>query len=288
MADHSWTILRVIQWTTDYFKEKNVEEPRASAEILLAQVLKLKRIQLYLNYDKPLHTEELSRYKDYIKQRVAGKPVQYITGTQEFWSIPLRLTSAVLIPRPESELLVERGVQAVSETYRPLILEIGTGSGAISIALAKEIESAFIVGTDISCQALSVAKQNRDRAGVSERLSYIQCDLLKCMRPKNHFHLIVSNPPYVSEEEYENLPTSIKSFEPQKALLAGKEGLDILKPLIHQAHNYLLPGGYLLLEIGAGQGDAVLAITRDLGVYREISIIKDYAGKNRVLSAQKQ
>lgn len=288
MTDRTWTIIDVIQWTTGYFKEKSIDSPRAAAELLLAHVLGLKRIQLYLNYDKPLAPAELAKYRALIKRRVAGEPVQYITGVQEFWSLPIRVSPATLIPRPETELLVEESIRILKNLDGPRILEIGAGSGAISIALATELKSPFIAATDISQHTLAVAKENRDNLNVTEDIHLVCGSLLDPIIAKPCFHLIVSNPPYVSESEYRELPREIREHEPAAALLGGKEGLDIIRKIIGQAHECLLEGGVLLLEIGATQGASVVEFSRGLGVYDTISLLRDYSGKERVLKAEKK
>jgi release factor glutamine methyltransferase len=287
VSDRVWTILSVIQWTTEYFKKKGLPEARAAAEILLGHVLGLERIQLYLNFDRPLSPSELAAYRTFIQRRSAGEPVQYITGRQEFWSLSFKVTPAALIPRPETELLVEEGVRLLKDVEEPKVLELGVGCGAVSIALIKEIGRGSFTATDISPSALFLARENRDRLGASGRLSLICCDLFQAFQPSPEFHLIVSNPPYVSGEDYLRLPKEIKEFEPKYALDGGKDGLAIIRRIIKEAHRFLLSEGHILVEIGERQGPAVLEFTRQVGVYDEIRVLRDYAGKERVLSASK-
>jgi release factor glutamine methyltransferase len=279
--------LKVIQWTTEYLKSKGIQEARADAEILLAKVLGMERIQLYLNFDKPLLSQELTSYRRYIQRRVLGEPVQYITGRQEFWSLSFHVAPVALIPRPETELLVEEGVRLLQSIDRPLVLELGVGCGAISVALAREIGRGLFIATDISLPALSLARENRDRLGVSDKIGLVCCDLFQAFHPQPSFNLIVSNPPYVTSREYENLPKEIKEFEPKKALDGGKDGLEIIRKILEQAHQFLLSGGHVLLEIGDKQGKAVLEITKSVGVYSEMRVVRDYAGKERMLKVSK-
>jgi release factor glutamine methyltransferase len=287
VAGQVWTILSVIQWTTDYFKKKDLKEARATAEILLGHVLGLERIQLYLNFDKPLSPSELAAYRQCIQRRSAGEPVQYITGRQEFWSLTFKVTPAALIPRPETELLVEEGTRLLKNVEQPRILELGVGCGAISIALAKKIGRGSFIATDISLPALFLAQENRDRLGETESIALVCCNLFQAFHPHPEFHLIVSNPPYVTSEEYANLPREIKEFEPKSALNGGKDGLTIIRGIIGEAHSFLLSGGHIMLEIGEQQGAAVLEFTQRLGVYDEVRVLRDYAGKERVLKASK-
>jgi len=288
VADRTWTILDLIQWTTGYFKDKAVDSPRAAAEILLAHTLRLQRIQLYLNYDKPLNPPELARYRNYIKRRAAGEPIQYITGEQEFWSHTFTVTPAVLIPRPETELLVEEGARPLRELPQPRALEIGTGSGAIAFSLAGEVPDLFIVATDISLDALRVAGENRKQMSLTDRVPLVACDLFSALDPRAGFDLIVSNPPYVSEEEYRATPREVREHEPAHALLGGEDGLDIVRRIMMSAADYLRPGGSLLLEIGATQGKAALEFAGGLGVYESLEVLRDYAGRERIFKARKR
>lgn len=286
MSDRTWTIIDVIRWTTNYFQEKAIDSPRATAEILLARVLKLERIQLYLKYDKPLHSGELAEYRNGIKRRVAGEPLQYITGVQEFWSHTFRITPAVLIPRPETELLVEEGLKLMGDAPRARALEIGVGAGAIALSLASEIPDLLIIATDVSTEALSIAKINRGRMKLSDRVLLFACDLFSALSEDAKFNLIISNPPYVSEKEYQELPREIKEHEPAYALLGGVDGLDIIKVILKEAVKRLQPRGYVLLEIGSSQGKAALEFARDLGLYQDIAILRDYAGRERVFKGR--
>jgi release factor glutamine methyltransferase len=285
-----WTIIKLIQWTAQYFASKGIPQPRADAEILLAYVLGKQRIELYLNYDQPLKPAELTCFREVIRRRMAREPVQYITGRQEFWSLDLEVTPAVLIPRPETELLVEHALSLLRAHpgSAPLVLEVGTGSGAISLALARELPELEILATDISPAALIVARRNASQYQVAHRIHFVAMDLLRAFVHHGPiFDLIVSNPPYIATSQLGKLAPEITRYEPGRALDGGTEGLSLVSDMIAQTQLLLRPGGSLLVEIGQGQA-AVLE--RDLtatSCYAPARFIKDYAGILRVLHLRK-
>ncbi|MCP4406069.1 MAG: peptide chain release factor N(5)-glutamine methyltransferase [bacterium] len=284
MAVRQWTILEILRWTTDFFKQRGVDSPRFTAELLLAHVLGQERMYLYVHFDQPLQQEEREQYKVLIRQRADGVPTQYLTGTQEFWSLEFRVTPAVLVPRPETEHLVDAAVALARQCLQPKILDIGTGSGAIAICLKHEFPEADLFAGDISEAALDIAAQNaktllKDESGVSFR----QGDLCAPFAGMS-FDLIVSNPPYISTKEYESLDREVKDHEPEEALHAGEDGLDVYRRLIAEAPDYLKAGGHVLVEIGYGQKDAVVKLFEARG-FELHEIIKDYAGIERVIVA---
>jgi release factor glutamine methyltransferase len=285
--EEKWTVLKVLQWTSEYFTQKGIEQPRASAEVLLAHVLGTERIQLYLNFDRPLASDELASYRESIRRRAAREPAQYITGKQEFWSLELEVTPAVLIPRPETELLVEKALELVKNTSKR-VLDLGTGSGAIAIALAHECPALRVVATDRSCAALLVARRNAFRHHLEERIAFVATDLFRGFSSSSPpFDVIVSNPPYVGEKEFPQLAPEIIKYEPDAALLAGPQGLAVIRRIIRDATPYLKGGGSLLLEIGAGQAELMsMELSADPFV-DHFEFIRDYSGILRLLHIQK-
>jgi len=280
-----WTILKLLNWTASYFASHGIEQSRATAEILLAHTLGLKRIDLYLRYDQPLHLEELTRFKTYIKRRVNAEPVAYITGEKEFWSLPFRVTPDVLIPRPDTECLVEATLALLPETDKiPLkrILELGTGSGAIAVALASERRAAQFFALDRSFSAIRIARQNAERLGLSDRIDFFCSDWFESIQSDILFDMIVSNPPYVKQDEISRLQPEIARYEPRGALDGGPHGLDALEAIIFRSKAHLVPKGYLLLEIGLDQNSSVVQIARKAGGYEKAVFFKDYSGIDRV------
>ncbi len=293
MTEAQWTIVKLLRWSTDYFQDKGVSEPRASAEVLLADVLGLSRLDLYLRYDQPLAPEELARFKALVVRRREGEPVAYLTGHREFWSLDLRVGPGVLIPRPETEILVAAALEGAKywlESQRKMPLwgaEIGAGSGAVVVALAKELPDFQWLALDLSAAALAMARDNARRHGVGERVNFVQGDLLSGLKPTPRFALMAANLPYVPRAEWERLPKEIRDFEPRAALLGGEDGLDLLRPLSRQAHRYLRPGGCLALEVGAGQADRVLELLRETGAYEGLESLEDYQGNQRVVRVRR-
>ena len=295
-APDAWTILKILRWTTDYFLEKGVSEPRASAEVLLAHVLGLSRLDLYLRYDQPLTAEELSRFKTLMVRRREGEPVAYLTGHREFWSLDFLVTPGVLIPRPETEILVTAAVESAKDflatqnqrpTRSPWGVEIGIGSGAVVVSLAMELPQLNWLALDLSAAALATARDNARRHGVAERLHLVRGDLVSGLKPGERFVLMVANLPYVPRAEWEQLPKDIKDYEPPQALLGGEDGLDLIRVLTRQAHLYLQPGGCLALEVGAGQAEHVRGLLQQTGAYLNPEILADYQGIQRVVRAQR-
>ncbi len=280
--EEAWTVLKVLQWTTGYLKEKGLAQPRADAEVLLAHVLGVERVQLYINFDKPLGGEELARYRGLIRRRSAFEPTQYITGKQEFWSLDFEVTPAVLIPRPETEVIVEKALEIAGD--RPtLVLDIGTGSGAIAVALAHEREEIRVVAADKSRQAIEVARRNAGKNGVAGRIFFTVMDLFEALAVRPLFDIIVSNPPYVSDEEFLDLAPEIANYEPQTALLGGGErGLAVIKRILGKFSAYLKPQGSLLMEIGLGQAE-ILETTLAGDFPGRFEFIRDYSGVRRIL-----
>jgi release factor glutamine methyltransferase len=278
-----WTVLKVLQWTTEYFRLKDIEQPRASAEVLLAHVLRMERIQLYLNHDRPLVPDELSSYREAIRRRAAREPTQYITRKQEFWSLEFEVTPDVLIPRPETELLVEEALKLVRGSSKS-VLDLGTGSGAIAIALAHECPSIQVIATDRSLGALLVARRNASRHHLEGRVAFVAADLFGCFpAPGGTFDTVVSNPPYISEKEFPGLAPEIVRYEPNAALLAGPQGLALIHRIIQEAPVYLKPEGSLLMEIGAGQAETLREELRQKPFIDSMEFIRDYSGVLRVL-----
>jgi release factor glutamine methyltransferase len=293
--DH-WTILEILKWTTGYFREKEVQEPRASAEVLLAHVLGLSRLDLYLRYDQPLSPAELARFRQLVVRRRAGEPVAYLTGHKEFWSLTFLVTPDVLIPRPETEVLVAAALQAAQEmenqgqpvpTAPPWGLELGVGSGAVVVALARELPGWRWAALDLSAAALALARENARRHEVLERLRLLQADLVSAFKPRGHFALVVANLPYVPRAEWEQLPGDIKDYEPRKALLGGVDGLSVIRPLAAQAQHYLRQGGWLILEVGAGQAGPVLELLKETRAYDRVEAVPDYQGILRVVRGRR-
>lgn len=265
-----------------------IPSARLDAEVLLSFCLGDERLNFYKNPDKTVSQMQLGAFRNLIARRLQWEPVAYITGRKEFWSFTLEVNSSVLIPRPDTEIIVEETLD-VCRSFAPLcarILDIGTGSGAIALALAAEIEDAIIVATDISASALALAQKNAAALGLKERIDFRQGDLLEPV--EGLFDVIVSNPPYIAARDYEELPAAVKSFEPRGALLAGESGLEFYMKLIHPAAASLKKNGWLLLEIGAKQEEGIRRILTASGFYQSIEMRRDYAGLPRVIKARRR
>jgi len=288
MVREPMTIRQTIRDAERRLGQKGILSPGLDAEILLASCLEMDRTGLFRDMDRPITPREMQSFNGFVERRLRGEPVAYIVGRKEFWSLDLKVSPAVLVPRPETEILV----QVVLETARrlgyaaPRILEIGTGSGAISVALARELVSARVVATDLSLEALGIARENAAIHGVAGRIFFLACNLLEPFR--GSFDMIASNPPYLSESEYESLPGEIRDYEPKGALLAGPEGTEFHRAIIRHAGAHLKDGGWLFLEIGFDQKDAVHALLVQSGHYDAVRFTRDYAGIDRVLTARRR
>jgi len=277
-----WTVLKVLQWTTEYFRDKGFEQPRADAEVLLAHTLGMGRVQLYLNHDKPLSPEELARFRGFIRRRASYEPAQYIIGKMEFWSLDFEVTPSVLIPRPETEVLVEKALE-ISGDKPGFVLDLGTGSGAIAVALAHERRGIRVIAADKSKAAIEIARRNAERNTVADRVFFVVTDLFNAFESRPLFDLIVSNPPYVSDAELLDLAPEIANYEPRSALRGGgRSGLAVIQKILEGFHAHLKPNGSLLVEIGRGQAEIL-----EQGILADwtgrFEFIEDYSGIRRVL-----
>lgn len=279
----SWRIKDLLQWTTRYFIDKGIEEPRLEAEVLLAHILKKNRVYLYTNYDAPVNQNERDEFRECIKRRVNCEPLAYIIGYKEFMSLEFKVNSEVLIPRPETELLVETVLDLVAGRDSIRICDVGTGSGAIAVSLASYHSEASICAADISVHALEVARENAARNNVT--VDFRQGDLLIPFTKEKPFDIIVANLPYIPENEYRELAPGIINYEPVGALLAPGDGLDLYRRLVPMAYDQLVPGGYLIAEIAYNQGQKALNMA---SLFQEREIIKDFAGHDRLLKARKE
>jgi release factor glutamine methyltransferase len=287
-----WTILKLIQWAKNYFESHKIDSPRTTAEILLAYVLDIERIDLYLRFDQPLTGRELSKFKTVLKRRIKHEPVAYIVGSKEFWTLDLLVSRDVLIPRPESECLVEVALKSLAgdasqQTKR--ILELGTGSGAIILAMATEKPNNTYVATDLSLKALELARQNARRFELQQSVNFIFGDWFAPFDQQQcAFDIILTNPPYIKTSQVNQLQPEIFAYEPISALDGGADGLYCLKHIIEDAHYYLRPGGMLMLEIGHDQQRDVRRIAEKCGQYEHFRCSKDYGGYARVVQMRKK
>jgi len=287
-----WTIIKLVQWATTYFSNHDIDSPRATAEILLAHVLNTRRIDLYLRYDQPLIPAELENFKTLIKRRLNREPVAYILESKEFWSMDLRVTREVLIPRPETECLVEKTLELLamdSKLASKLILELGTGCGAVILALASENPRHSYWSTDISLNAIRVARQNARRHGLDGKVHWINGDWFAPLRSKpGVFDLIVSNPPYIRSDDLTRLQPEIKAYEPLLALDGAADGLRCLRHIIQSAYLFLKPRGAVILEIGHDQKAPLAQMIAECGQYEEIHFYQDYSAYDRILKMKKK
>ncbi len=287
MPSHEWTISGLLRWATGYFEEKGIDSPRTTAEVLLAHGLKLERIDLYLRHDQPLNADELAAFKVLVKRRLSREPVAYITGRKEFWSLDLAVSPSVLIPRPETECLVEAVLDSASRMGAggPLrILDLGTGSGAIALALASQRPSDWIVASDRSPAALEVARENASAHGLDHRIRFVAADWLTGFSTRrSRFDIIVSNPPYIDTRVLDGLEPEIRRHEPRLALDGDAGGLRHLRRILDEAPGHLVPGGRLFLEMGFDQRQPLAAAIEGVGRYRDVEFIKDYSDTYRVV-----
>lgn len=284
------TCLQILNRAVEQFRSAGVDRPRTNAELLLGAVLDTKKIDLYLDRDRILTLEQIDRFNRYIQERMAGKPLQYIIGSTEFFGLELKVNQSVLIPRPETETLVEVVLERLSEVHHPRITDLGTGSGAIAVALAKNLKGCSVFATDISPAALQVAKNNAERHGVDERIEFLCGDLFETPRDKNlegMIDCVVSNPPYVSPGEFDNLPREVKDYEPIMALKTDEEGTLFHRKIIENSLGFLKQRGIVALEVGLGQAGQVADLIRNRKEYEKTEIKRDLGGIERIVIARK-
>jgi release factor glutamine methyltransferase len=288
-SSESWTIGRLLTWTADYLKQHGAASPRLDAEVLLAMAAGCQRIELYTRFDEPAPEALRSSFRELVKRRAEGMPVAYLVGRREFYSLAFRVTSDVLIPRPETELLVGATIDRLrkrSGETPPSVVDVGTGSGIIAICAAKYVPQATITAIDISPAALTVARENAASLKMAERIEFVEGDLLAGLPTDQRFDLVVSNPPYVTQAEYDALEPDVKKFEPLGALVAGPRGTEVIERLIPQALERLAPGGILLIEISPMLEQPVRALFEADGSWHLEPTMKDLAGHARVIVAR--
>ena len=279
------TVLESIKLSTEYLGKKGVESPRINAELLLAHILKCKRLDLYLTFDRPLSDEEVTLYRSFLKRRGEYEPLQYIVGSVEFYGLPFLVNSSVLIPRQETEILVEEIIEQNKKDPRIKILDIGTGSGNIAVALAKHLPGSKVVASDLSKDALELAGKNSVQNGTESQVKFIENDILVSYPDEKEFDVIVSNPPYVSGNDFEKLRPELKVYEPRQALTDDADGLIYYREISLKAKELLRPGGRLYFETGEGQSQAVRKILEENN-YKSIMTKNDYLNIERVVSGE--
>ena len=281
-----WTIARVLDWTKQYFADKGLENPRLDAEILLCSVLNCQRITLYVHFDQPLEEHELAQYRGYVARRAAQEPLAYILGSRAFMKYDFKVTPDVLVPRPETELLVECVAKLAGNIEKPELLDIGTGSGAIIVSLLDMLPNASGTAVDVSPGALKVAQQNAESIGVAQRLKFVRSDLYANLPQGAKFDVIISNPPYIPSADIDTLAADVKR-EPRLALDGGADGLGFYRRIIAGAPKFLNGNGFMAFEIGIHQGAPVADLCRQAG-FGVVAVRHDYAGIERMVFAAKE
>jgi release factor glutamine methyltransferase len=278
-----WTILSVLQWTEKRFGERGLGSPRLDAQLLLADVLQKDRIYLYTHFDQPLGPDELAKYRGLIQRRLGGEPVAYLVGKKEFRSLELAVDARVLVPRPDTEATVDAALAFLPADSAGRVVDIGTGSGAIALALKKERPALEVIAVDRSAEAAVVARANAEKLGLA--VEVLEGDLFAPVAARGPFALIVSNPPYIPSADIAGLAAEVRK-EPLAALDGGADGLAVIRRLITDAPPLLAAGGALVLEVGAGQSDAVAALFAADGRYDAATTTKDLAGISRAVAAR--
>jgi release factor glutamine methyltransferase len=309
----SWTVLRLLTWTTDFLKQRGSESPRLDAEVLLAAAKGCERIMLYTAFDEVVSEEIRTKFRELVKRRADGVPVAYLVGSREFYSLRLRVTPDVLIPRPETEFVViaaldhlkkaggqrpgdggqEPGDKTTTHhspltTHSHRVADVGTGSGAIAVAIAKHAPHCRVTAIDVSPAALAVARENAAAHQVAERLEFIEGDLLAPLPKEPRFAVIASNPPYVTDSEYAALVPQVKDHEPKLALVSGSQGTEVIERLLPQAAERLLPGGLLVIEVSPMIAPRVVELFAANGRFDPATIVKDLAQQARVVHAKRK
>lgn len=287
-SDQKWTVLRLLQWTTEFFQKRGSDSARLDAEVLLAHARDCSRIELYTAFEQEPDEQQRAAFRELVRRRGEGTPVAQLVGYKEFYSLRFRVNEHTLIPRPETEHLVIEALdcaKAMGVKDRPIrIADIGTGSGAIAISIALHLPAAVITATDISPQALEVAQWNAEKHQVADRIEFHCGDLLAGVTEPERFDLICSNPPYVSEAEFAELSPSVRDHEPKSALVAGEDGTEVIKRLLAESYNRLNPGGRLVIELSPMIADACEELAEQTGELGDARFIKDLAGHRRILS----
>lgn len=291
-----WTIKRVLDWTNGYLGRKGDEHPRLSAEWLLSAVCGLSRVELYTNFDRPLSPDELSAMHAAIERRAAGEPLQYVTGEMPFRHIVLRCEKGVLIPRPETEVLVDAALEGVDAVLgrgeEPVrVLEVGTGTGCIALSIASERPRTQVTATDLSERATALASRNREALGLEGAVDIVECDLASGVAPElmGHFSVLVSNPPYIPTAVLrEEVPAEVADYEPALALDGGADGLDVFRRLLELAPAALAPAGMLAVELFEESLDQAAELVRDQGGWRSVEVREDLTHRPRVLVAVRE
>ena len=287
LAKQPWTVLSLIEWSTNHLLERNFDEARLHAELLLAHTMHYSRLHLYTNFDRPLTANELAVFKELFKRRLTHEPLQYILGETEFMGLPFAVNKHVLIPRPETELLVEKAIELIHSIDKEKVdlLDLGTGSGNIAVSIARVATKAAVTSIDISNDALAVAKVNAERNQVSD-ITFLQVDMLTDFLPGTTFDGIVSNPPYIAVDEFNQLQPEVRDCEPRIATTDEHDGFTFVRRIAHLASQTLNAGGFLLMEIAYNQSDEAKQIAVAAGL-RNVEVFADYGGNPRILSARK-
>lgn len=291
MTESDWTIKKLLDWITEHFTQKGIDSPRLSSEILLSHVLRISRIELYTNFDKTVSKPDLDTLHKLVRRAAQHEPVGYLVGRAEFYSLTLEISKDCLIPRPETELLVERAIEFLRKrSGHQFVCDLCTGSGCIAVAIGKNFTEADIIATDICDSALNIAAHNVDKHGLADRIKLLCGDLFDPVIPQldtAKFDLIVCNPPYVTTAEYAAIDKNVKEYEPELALHAGPEGLDIYRRIVEKIEDFLKPTAALMLEIGYSQGPAVRQLLEQADCFAEIKIEKDFHDNDRIVTAKK-
>ena len=287
-----YTISSLARWAKNLLQEHNIDSPSLDAEVILSHLLDYKRIDLYVHPDKPVEDSVVMRYKEAIRKRSQRVPLQYITNHAEFMSLDFYVDERVLIPRPETELLVDaviKRAQTLTHENEIVIVDVGVGSGNIAITLAKKIDNARIFAIDISPDALAVAKINAQRHQVLDKITFLCGDIFKPLEGygiESKISFIVSNPPYISSDEFHDLQKEVRDFEPYGALVSGQDGLQMFRRIITHANTWLKPGGYVIFEAGEKQARKVARLFEDRGCFKKADFLKDYRHIHRIVIAQ--
>ena len=283
-----WTTRKLLDWLRGALKDKGIDDARLCAEMLVAHVIGCQRLRLYMEADRPATPDELARLRELAKRALQHEPVQYLVGEASFYGIGLKADKRALIPRPETQTLVDVAVSAVKdiEDRAPLVADVCTGSGCVAIAVASQAEHVSVHACDIDGQALELAKENLERTGLSDRVALLEGDLFDALPSGERYDAIVANPPYIPDDEWAEVAANVKDHEPTHALRGGADGLDVVRRIVDGAAELLYDGGVLAIEVASSRAEAASNLLTDDGRYRTVRIERDFTGRPRVVVAR--